>query len=51
MNLSAQTEGFTITVKWLDIYWWKRVDIITGGAGDDIITGGAGSDTFNIDGK
>ena len=51
VNLSAQTEGFTITGgDGVDtIIGGDGVDIITGGAGDDIITGGAGSDTFNID--
>ena len=51
VNLSAQTEGFTITGGGgIDtIIGGDGVDIITGGAGDDIITGGAGSDTFNID--
>ena len=41
INLSGQTEGFTITGT-------SSVDIITGGAGDDSIIGGGGNDTFNI---
>ena len=60
VNLSAQTEGFTITGgAGIDIIvggqgddiitGGDEADIITGGAGDDIITGGSGSDTFNID--
>ena len=41
INLSGQTEGFTITGT-------SSVDIITGGSGNDTFTGGTGIDTFNI---
>ncbi len=41
VNLSNQTEGFTITGS-------SGADTITGGAGNDTITGGAAVDTFNV---
>ena len=59
INLSAQSEGFTITGgAGVDaLTGGTGVDIISGGAGDDTLTGGgvtiptggAGNDTFNVD--
>ena len=51
INLSAQSEGFTITGgAGVDaITGGSGVDIITGGGGNDTLAGGAGNDTFNVD--